>query len=491
MRTKDIITILTEKNIEKWKNWLNSRKVNDQISVNDLGEAIVPYIQIDNEYFQFAELIWNHFNTDEDKQSLLWIWIEDVYRLNEDYASFILKLLTGMDKKVDYDSLAYFFDLLTLYYLPKAREDHIDFLKTNFFEMFLFHSDVNIRSQSSLFAFREQLNDKIPNSILENFSKLFEKLQEQLLDPIFTIPYTLEFIKWIERQINDSLTQFSIRIKTGLIIHILKNSVYHKNQIQNIKEIIDQAEEIFILETVLLYLLPAEIISQPLLQPIIDVYINKEKEENILLLLRHLPQFFDDWPQKLKELVVVKLKDHPNGDIRAAILRQLIAPTWINEELLIAGFNDKDEQVQNAACLSAAIVFQKMSSELKKQTLKFLHSANFKQNGSYGFFVGFNNNYGEFKDESKTILLQDYQNNETSVIFCLRGLILNWNRLSSDLQKLITNKIINYWPENIQKSVHESFNMYSGVLDSQGRQIIDYLSKENSFLSIDLDVIND
>ncbi len=77
------------------------------------------------------------------------------------------------------------------------------------------------------------------------------------------------------------------------------------------------------------------------------------------------------------------------------------------------------------------------------------------------------------------------------MIFCLRGLILNWNRLSGDLQKLITNKIINYWPENIQKSVHESFNMYSGVLDGQGRQIIDYLSKENSFLSIDLDVIND
>jgi len=130
MITEDIINILNEKNIEKLKNWLKLSKINEDISVNELAEAIAPYITVDNEYFQFAISIWDHFTTDEDKQSLLWVWIEDIYQLNEDYASFILQLLIDDNKKVDYDLLVYFFDLLTLYYLPKVREDHIDFLNT-------------------------------------------------------------------------------------------------------------------------------------------------------------------------------------------------------------------------------------------------------------------------------------------------------------------------------------------------------------------------
>jgi hypothetical protein len=213
---------------------------------------------------------------------------------------------------------------------------------------------------------------------------------------------------------------------------------------------------------------------------ILEIYLNEKHLENILLLLKHIPQYFDEWPSHLKQKIENLFK-HQNSKVRSSILL-LLSPTWINEELLIAGLHDKNETVQNAAIQSAAILFQKIDENFRNKIYSILKSSKLLKSESYGFFIGYNFNLNDFGDEIETILSSKGVNAVGFLINCLKGLILNWSSLPQKIKELIVKNSMENWSKTVKKSIYESFRLYLGILDNQGRDLVEFLSNENSFL---------
>ncbi|MHA1990900.1 MAG: hypothetical protein ACW981_08155 [Candidatus Hodarchaeales archaeon] len=477
---------LKDKDLGKWRKCISLDQENINFTIKNLSEALIPYLQSDDSYFEYANVVWDSFTKEEDRQSILWVWIEEIYRLDRHYCNFLINLSWNLG---NLDYLEYLFDLLTLFYLPKARENDVSFLGSDFYEKLINHTIPEVFATAQLFSYQEQLIDKISISVLEKLDYLPEKLQEKLLDPIFNSIQDDFLAIWIQENLKNSLTRFTDRIKTGIIIQILNNCLRFQNNLSKVKLIIADSKDVFLRETILLFIIPSEIISQPLLEPILEIYTNKNNLEYNLLLLQHLPQFFDDWTSNLQQKIV-NMFEYENPEVRSAILL-LLSPTWINEELLIAGLYDKNRKVQDAAVQSAAILFQRIGKNIKNKISTLIQSTDIAKHSAYGFFLGYNFNLKIFHEEIKNILSSEDINEQEKQIQCLRGLILQWSNLPLNIRELITTNSMQFWSETVKKSVHESFTMILGSLDDEGKDLYEYLSKQKNFLSVDLDVIHD
>lgn len=475
--------ILIEKNRYKWKSLIQDERISD-LDFSLFAEILARFLNESNSFFEFAKDLYFFSEDIEDKQSMLWIWIEDVsIRLDEEYAKFLLDLTFNRENT---DLLDYLFDLLGIYYVPKIKETNISIINTDFFKTFIEHENLEVRTLSKLFLFQEQVVSNFPKDVLEEFLDLPEQLKERIITPLFEQPYDEKLLKWVTSNLGISLGNFSSRIKTAFITHILRDSVNFGFIFSKVCEILKTSEDKLFLETVLLYILPSELITQPFIDELLDVYIDELNLTHNLLVVQHLPQFFDEWPKNLQKKIV-NMFSYSDSRVRIGIL-QLLSNNYLNEDLLLQGLYDLDKSVLNAAIQSAAIVFRKLNKEIKKKVINIIQSENYLQNSSSSFFIAFNFYYNSFLSKIKKILSRKNDINMEVLIQVLRGLILQWNDLPDDVKQIIINNTINIWPEEIKKAILQIFQMKIGALDDQAEQLIQFLSKKN-FLPLELDVL--
>lgn len=474
MNLDQLQKILLNKDLKYWEEALKNI---ENPSAEYLGNLFSSYFQNDDiTYFPFAKKVWLYFSSEDDKETLLWVWVEDVYRVDKQYAEFIIDLLLSIENKNDFESLSeYFFDLLGLYYKPKLLIDNTQLIVIqNFLKNFLQHPDLIICTSAYLFSYQEQLVDKFPQELLEKFSTFSEKMQESFIHLIFRSPMPDIHKQWVRKSIKNIFIAVSERIQTSFIIHILENIEDFNDLNDSILHFLNAQPSKFLQESILLYLLPAEIATKPDLQRYISYFLDNSNLTIVLMILDNLPQYFNYWPEQLQNKVVSLIKS-PEFKIRLAIIK-LISPDWINEELLAIGLNDQSVEVQETAILTCITVFQHLKDELKILIENLINPSNAKWKDYYALLIGYNFDYKNFYTECLTLL---NGNHKAAVNKCVYALTLRWNDLPKELRKILTNNI-NNWNE----SIYQGLQTFSGVLDKEGTEILEYLSERETFISM-------
>ena len=466
---------LSNKDLNQWEQIL---KQIENPSAEYVGNLFPTYFQTnDTIYFSFAQKAWLYFSSEDDRESLLWVWVEDVYRIDKSYGEFIIDLFLSIKDTNTLEGLVeYFFDLLGIYYKPKVIKDLQQLtLFQEFLKIFFQHPNIIISASAYVFSYQEQLIDKFPRELLERFNKFSEKMQESFIPLIFRHPMPEMYIQWVRKNIKNFLDNFSERILTSFIIHMLENIEEFKDLNDIIVQFLHAQTSSFLQESVLLYLLPVEIATKPDLQSYVEYFLNNSNTNIILMTLDNLLQFFDDWPVSLQNKVFPLIRSS-EPKIRSAIIK-LISPAWINEEIIIAGLHDKTLEVQETTILACITVFRYLKEELKTFIQNLLKSSDNNWKDYNALLLGYNFDYKDFYNECLVLL---NENHGAISEKCVYALALRWNDLPEELRKILSNNI-NNWNEPL----YQGLQAFSGVLDTEGTEILEYLSEKNAFIPLD------
>ena len=110
---------LSNKDLNQWEQIL---KQIENPSAEYVGNLFPTYFQTnDTIYFSFAQKVWLYFSSEDDRESLLWVWVEDVYRIDKSYGEFIIDLFLSIEDTSTLESFVeYFFDVFGIYFYPKV-----------------------------------------------------------------------------------------------------------------------------------------------------------------------------------------------------------------------------------------------------------------------------------------------------------------------------------------------------------------------------------
>ena len=222
-------------------------------------------------------------------------------------------------------------------------------------------------------------------------------------------------------------------------------------------------------------MLPVENATKPDLQSYVEYFLNNSNTNIILMTLDNLLQFFDDWPESLQNKVLPLIRSS-EPKIRSAI-KKLISPAWINAEIIIAGHHDKTIEVQETTILACITVFRYLKEELKTFIQNLLKSSDNNWKDYNALLLGYNFDYKDFYNECLVLL---NENHGAISEKCVYALALRWNDLPEELRKILSNNI-NNWNEPL----YQGLQAFSGVLDTEGTEILEYLSEKNAFIPLD------
>lgn len=448
-------------------------------------QMLVPHLnQEPTGYQTYLRDLWEVFGTEDERQTLLWVCFQeltDENLRNTWWLHFLTSALVHAGSFIAEETLN--FVGLRSHVTPlKAAHPLLQSLSS--------HPEPLVRFLTSTYLVQEELVEELPIQFLELFKEVPEAYQLEVVPLIVDrLPQTVEFVKKILGEKPEDVQQ--LRTYTAFFTQTMDQ---WEMLFESVEEALAKAETFdnaFLHECLILELVRPEHVNHPWVGELVRHYRDHSNPNYPLQLFEYAGEFVGQWRSEVRELLLTWVRS--DDLVKRKQILELMSDRWWDEAALATLLHDPDSSVVMAALEVLLPLFRHVSEDLQDQVLRVVVGNESHQN-YLGYLMGYNHSHPLFEELIPKLLI----NGETGGGKVLKpplpalvtGLGTQWNDLTTEVRSIINNRH-ETWPDMLVSSLRTGLESYLGVLDEQGKHLLQEIGQTADYLSLDTIMIDD